>query len=47
MDKDVLKEILTLFETEKVPANYQLEMLGSIHDSFYQEKQKTDFSMTV
>ncbi len=43
VDKDVLKEILTLFETEKVPVNYQLEILGSIHDSFYQEKQKTDF----
>lgn len=43
VDKEILKEILTLFEEEKVPAGYQLEMLGSIYDSFYQEKQKTNF----
>ena len=43
MDKDVLKEILTLFETEKVPANYQLEMLGSIHDSFIRRNRKRIF----
>lgn len=43
IDKDTIKKILAIFDEENVPAGYQLEILGGIHDNFYQEKQKTEF----
>ena len=41
--RDEITGILKIFEEEKLPVRYQLESLSSIHDSFYQDKDKTNF----
>lgn len=43
IDRELTKEILALFEEEKLPARYQLEILGGVHDNFYQDKDKVEF----
>lgn len=42
-DRTLITEVLEVFEQEQLPVEYQLEALGAIHDSFYQEKEKTGF----
>lgn len=43
VDRGIIKEILEVFEAEQMPTAYQLEAISSIYDSFYLEKDKTDF----
>lgn len=43
MDRAIISQILEVFEEEKLPPAYQIEALAGIHDSFYMEKEKTDF----
>jgi len=43
VDKEEIREILWIFDEEQLPFSYQMEALGGIHDSFYQEKDKRAF----
>lgn len=43
VDREEIQGILAVFEEEKLPFSYQIGALGGIHDSFYQEKDKTAF----
>ncbi len=43
MDRTTIAEIIELFEEQSVPVSYQLEALSGIYDSYYSEKDKTDF----
>ncbi len=42
-DRVTIGEMMELFEEQHLPTAYQLEALVGIHDSFYSEKDKTDF----
>lgn len=42
-DRTTIGEIIELFEEQHLPVVYQLEALAGIYDSFYSEKDKTDF----
>lgn len=43
VERDEITAILKIYEEEKLPVKYQIESLSGIHDSFYQEKDKTHF----
>ncbi len=43
IDRQEIKEILQVFEEEKLPFSYQMEALVGIHDGYYSEKDKTNF----
>lgn len=43
VDKEVIMEMLKIFEEEQLPVSYQIDALGGIYDDFYQEKEKSEF----
>lgn len=42
-DRDIIGQILEIFEQEKLPVSYQIEALCGIHDSIYQESARNRF----
>lgn len=43
INRDAIIEILNIYQEEKLPISYQLELLGGIHDGIYQDKEKVKF----
>lgn len=43
LDRATISEIIELFEAQHLPVSFQLEALSAIYDSYYSEKDKTDF----